>query len=395
MSIFEDGPEYKKRLETEYALPKVTLKDIHAAIPKHLWKKSILKGIAWTLRDVALCTAFYQAAKFIDPIAESLSAQNYNAALVFTIKWGLWSTYWWFQGLTGGALFCIGHDAGHGTLSDYQIANHTIGFIVHTFILTPYWSWRHSHHLHHKSTGSMERDENYVPKTRSELKMADEKTMKRKDYAEIFEETPLWTLTRMVIMQTIGWNLYLTYNTLGSPSDRVPIIFTNVLLATWASFLALWTYNTSVSTFVKYYFIPYIWTNHWIVMFTYLHHTDPTMPHFRRDTWTFLRGAATTIDRPLMGWQGRFFLHNISHDHVAHHFFSSIPFWNGPELTKHVRKALGDDYNSDSTNTWRALYRSFVNCEFVEDEGDIIMWKNRQGEQLRRVAADPTGASDE
>jgi omega-6 fatty acid desaturase (delta-12 desaturase) len=92
-----------------------------------------------------------QAAKFIDPIAESLSAQNYNASLVFTIKWGLWSAYWWFQGLTGGAIFCIGHDAGHGTLSDYQIANHTIGFIVHTFILTPYWSWRHSHHLHRES----------------------------------------------------------------------------------------------------------------------------------------------------------------------------------------------------------------------------------------------------
>ncbi|KAF8308725.1 uncharacterized protein EI90DRAFT_3108055 [Cantharellus anzutake] len=271
MSIFEDGPEDR------VCLAKVTLKDIHAAIPKHLWKKSILKGIAWTLRDVALCTAFYQVNSY-------------------------------------------------------------------------------------KSTGSMERDENYVPKTRSELKMADEKTMKRKDYAEIFEETPLWTLTRMVIMQTIGWNLYLTYNTLGSP--------------VYPEGTNHWFPSSPLP---KYYFIPYIWTNHWIVM----------------DTWTFLRGAATTIDRPLMGWQGRFFLHNISHDHVAHHFFSSIPFWNGPELTKHVRKALGDDYNSDSTNTWRALYRSFVNCEFVEDEGDIIMWKNRQGEQLRRVAADPTGASDE
>ncbi|SRR5260221_1539728 len=346
---------------------------------------------------------FSQAAKFIDPLAEFLTAQNLNSYLVFAVKWGLWSTYWWFQGLVGGALFCIGHDAGHGTLSGHQIVNHTLGFLTHTFILTPYWSWRHSHHLHRekfillfylsridcgdsfniidKSTGSMERDENYVPKTRSELKLADENTMKKKDYAEIFEETPIFTLLRMVVMQTLGWNLYLTYNTLGSPiypegtnhwfpssplfrkADRIPVIFTNVLLASWASVLALWTYNTSVATFVKFYLIPYIWTNHWIVMFTYLHHTDPTMPHFRNDTWTFLRGAATTIDRPLVGWQGRFFLHNISHDHVAHHFFSSIPFWNGPELTKHVRKALGEDYNSDSTNTWRALYRSFTNCE--------------------------------
>lgn len=34
----------------------------------------------------------------------------------------------------------------------------------------------------------MERDENYVPKTRTELKMAPKTTMKTKDYLEIFEE---------------------------------------------------------------------------------------------------------------------------------------------------------------------------------------------------------------
>jgi len=219
----------------------------------------------------------------------------------------------------------------------------------------------------------------------------------------MFGETPIWTLCRMIVMQSMGWQLYLTYNTLGSPmyppgtnhwspssalfkkSDRVPIIFTNTLLLTWVSILALWTYNTSLSTFAKYYLVPYVFTNHWIVMFTYLHHTDPTMPHFRKDAWTFLRGAITTVDRPLLGWMGRFFLHNISHDHVAHHFFSGIPFWNGPELSKHVRKAMGRDYNRDSTNTFRALYRSFAQCEFVEDEGDIVMWKNRNGEVARRI----------
>lgn len=63
----------------------------------------------------------------------------------------------------------------------------------------------------------MERDENYVPKTRKELNMAPAETMKTKDYAEIFEETPIYTLARMVIMQFIGWQMYLTFNTLGSP----------------------------------------------------------------------------------------------------------------------------------------------------------------------------------
>ena len=63
----------------------------------------------------------------------------------------------------------------------------------------------------------MERDENYVPKTRSELGMAPETVMKQSDYGDIFEETPIWTLLRMIVMQSMGWQLYLTYNSLGSP----------------------------------------------------------------------------------------------------------------------------------------------------------------------------------
>lgn len=51
-------------------------------------------------------------------------------------------------------------------------------------------------------------------------------------------------------------------------------------------------------------------------MLTYLHHSDPTMAHFRNKQWSFLRGAISTVDRPLLGWAGRFFLHNVSHDHV-------------------------------------------------------------------------------
>ena len=46
---------------------------------------------------------------------------------------------------------------------------------------------------------------------------------------------------------------------------------------------------------------------------------------------------------------------------------------------------MGSDYNRDSTNTFRALYRSFTQCEFVEDEGGIVMWKNRKGEAARKV----------
>ncbi len=121
-----------------------------------------------------------------------------------------------------------------------------------------------------------------------------------------------------------------------------------------------------------------------IVMFTFLHHTDPTIPHYRKKEWTFLRGAVATVDRPLLGWVGRFFFHNISHDHVAHRkepvlprsvsltgffhrplpagtilwvYFASALYviidWvysdNGPEITKALKAVLKESYNLDST----------------------------------------------
>jgi hypothetical protein len=52
-----------------------------------------------------------------------------------------------------------------------------------------------------KATASMERDENYVPYTRSEYNLPEEKKATKFDYAEVFEETPLFTLFRMFIMQ--------------------------------------------------------------------------------------------------------------------------------------------------------------------------------------------------
>ena len=47
------------------------------------------------------------------------------------------------------------------------------------------------------------------------------------------------------------------------------------------------------------------------MMITFLHHSDPTIPHFRKEEWSFLRGAAATVDRPTLGWIGRFFFHNV------------------------------------------------------------------------------------
>ena len=54
-----------------------------------------------------------------------------------------------------------------------------------------------------KATGSMERDENYVPYTRSTYSLPAQGEATAVDYTEAFEETPIYTLFRMFIMQAL------------------------------------------------------------------------------------------------------------------------------------------------------------------------------------------------
>ncbi len=158
------------------------------------------------------------------------------------------------------------------------------------------------------------------------------------------------------------------------PYHRRQIITSNVGLCVVLTLLFWWASQTSLAHVGRVYGVPYILANHWIVMLTYLHHSDPTMPHYRSRTWSFVRGALATVDRPLLGWVGRVFLHNVSHDHVcltpshtfsipehylqvAHHLFSSIPFYNQPEVTKIIRPLLGNAYNYDTTVSMLYFYR--------------------------------------
>ncbi|KIY51777.1 delta-12 fatty acid desaturase [Fistulina hepatica ATCC 64428] len=405
LSIFEDSPEYKKRAQTPFTPTKVTLAEVRAVVPKHLHEKNALKATFYVLRDILCAVAVYKLGWLIDPLTTSLVRDyGFNQTLGSIVKWGLWATYWHWQGVILAGWWCLGHEAGHGSLSSAKWYNTVVGYGLHTFILVPYFSWRSSHHAHHKATMSIERDENFVPRTRKDYGLPPEKIAVLNDYHEIFEEAPFYTLARMLFMQGLGWQYYLFTNALGNPMyppgtnhfspssplfkphERNGIIASNIGLTIMSSLLWRWTMSVGINMFLKLYFVPYILANHWIVMLTYLHHSDPTVAYYRASHWSFLRGAVSTVDRPLLGWAGRFFLHNVSHDHVAHHLFSSIPFYNQPEVTEAIKKVLKNDYNYDSTNTFRALYRTFSQCCFVEDDGDVVFYKNRDGKAIRVLA---------
>ncbi|KAI0340342.1 hypothetical protein BDW22DRAFT_1430949 [Trametopsis cervina] len=406
--FFKDGPEYELRKQRPFRPPQIKFSELQAAVPKHLFEKSTAISMQYVVRIVGLSVAFYYGANWLsnwinthpDPVILGYQVPS------LVLKALMWPTYWHFQGLAFGGMWCLSHEAGHGTLSPYNWVNHVLGYVMHTFLLVPYYAWRATHKLHHNAANSVEREENYVPRTRSDYGLPAAEQTQPLRYRELFEDTPIFNFGRIAFMQLFGWQVYLFRNTLGSPmyppgtnhfSPWSPlfrnekgwrILLSDIGLLAMTALLVVYGRAVGPAAFLNLYFVPYLLANHWIVMSTFLHHTDPTIPHYRSKEWTWLRGTIATVDRPLLGFWGRFFLLNVSHDHVAHHIFSNIPFYNQPQVTPILRQMLKDDYNYDSTNTFRALYRSFTECCFIEDDGDIVFYKGKDGKAQRQVAAD-------
>lgn len=207
LDVAGDKPQYGRLLDTygnEFTPPDFTIKDIRDAIPKHCFERSALKGYGYVLRD-----SFYIAATFL--IWHNFVTPEYIPSTA--LRAALWGVYTIAQGLFGTGLWVLAHECGHGAFSDSTFINDVTGWVLHSSLLVPYFSWKYSHSKHHKATGNMERDMVFVPRTREQHatrlgKMAHE-------LAELTEETPIYTLAMLLGQQLVGWPYYLLANVTG------------------------------------------------------------------------------------------------------------------------------------------------------------------------------------
>jgi len=114
------------------------------------------------------------------------------------------------------------------------------------------------------------------------------------------------------------------------------------------------------------YGLPYLWANSWLVLYTWLQHSDPAVPHYGDEDWTWVKGALCTIDRPygIFDWMH----HHIGSTHVCHHLFSTLPCYHAVEATRHLKSYLEPRglYNYDPTWWPVAAWRVAKTCHFVE-----------------------------
>lgn len=281
--------QYGKLVDThgnEFHVPDYTINDIRAAIPKHCFERSAARGLMYVARDIlSLAITFILFHTLWTPT-------NVASSSVRAIGWAF---YTFIQGCFATGLWVMAHECGHQSFSPSKTLNDTVGFICHSALLVPYFSWKISHGKHHKATGHLDRDMVFVPKTREQY--ASKMGRAAYELAELAEETPIVTAGSLIGQQLAGWIMYLSINITGhnthkhqkegrgrgkqngwggkvnhfDPSsplyeakDSKLILASDLGLAIVAGILILMGQSFGWANLVVWYFLPYLWVNNWL-----------------------------------------------------------------------------------------------------------------------------------
>jgi len=370
--------------------------EIKRAIPKECFDRSAVHSVYFIFRDSAWAAAcLYLAVNYLTTEIPSLT--DLPALAKFIVGWNAYA-FWMGTILTGH--WVLAHECGHGAFSDSQLFNDIVGFVLHQALLVPYFAWQYSHAKHHRRTNHLTDGESHVPTTGEENGVGPDGE-RISHYAWLHEMMGdgIFAGFQVFTHLVIGWPLYLmglaSTGKLGI--DGMPLnkdvmdhfrpysrMFPDkmkfkVLMSTLGvlGLLAVLTKLSMEYGFVPvalYYWGPYMWTNAWLVLYTWLQHTDPSVPQYGADEWTWVRGALSTIDRPYGIFD--YFHHKIGSTHVAHHLFHEMPFYKADVATAAIKEFLGPLYNYDPTPFPIAMWRIANTCHYVDSENGIQYQKS-------------------
>jgi len=288
-----------------------------------------------------------------------------------------------------------------------------VGYIIHSIMLVPYFSWQRSHAVHHKYTNHMELGETHVPESLTELT---EGTIALRSWLmkSLGKEIGLNVFggIQLFLHLVIGWPAYLLIGATGGPArgmtnhfypeplsepdmpkyelfkgkHKKKVIESDFGVAAVLGLLVAWTAFRGFGEMMALYGGPLLVVNAWLVTYTWLQHTDVDVPHFDMENHNYVRGALHTIDRPydkLDPWGLIDFLHHkIGSTHVAHHFDSTIPHYKAQAATDAIKETFPQLYFYDPTPIPEALWRVSKGCCAVEKRGDRWIWNNEGHEDL-------------
>jgi fatty acid desaturase len=342
-----------------------------------LFRRSIIKSFFFVLRDISFAVAVY-----------SIFSQFESDSFLF------WTIYAIIQGTVWTGLWVIAHECGHGAFSEYPIVNDTVGFILHSALLVPYFAWQKTHATHHARCNHLLDGETHVPSIRRKVERIYSSVI------NVIGEDAFAGLN-VIFHLGLGWPLYLFLHFTGSRRSPVTkerytstpnhfdprdvnelfsrkLATKNTIGSAGVLFmictLGYYSVVFGFTSLLRLYVGPYLIVNAWLVLYTRLHHTSTAVPHYGEDEWTWLKGALSTIDRPYP-WIVDELHHHIGTTHVCHHLFHEIPHYNAVKATKLIKEHFGDQYIHDPTPIHKALWEVGRDCQFVDDVTGVQYYK--------------------
>ena len=320
-------------------------------------------------------------------------------SIPFTLKMiPIWVIYSLISGTTAMGLWVIAHECGHGAFSKNKTLESITGYLLHSLLLVPYFSWQRSHAVHHRFTNNVTNGETHVPlvvegngiteKVGGERELNFSNSIGQKNYG----------MLQLFLHLVFGWPAYLLsgstggikYGTTnhfwpGKPFSKAlwPSVWakrvwiSDIGVALTLLSILFFTFNYGLFPVIAIYIGPLLVVNSWLVVYTWLHHTDSDVPHLSNTEFSYMRGAFLSIDRPY-GKILNFLHHNIGSSHVVHHVCPTMPHYHAKKATLLIQKTFKKIYLFNPDPIPKALWNIACNCVAVksDNKGERYLWQN-------------------
>ena len=347
-----------------------TTSEVKAAIPPQCFERSLRRSLPYALFSVSIT------------ILTGIMAWQF---LPLSWTWApAWVAYACLNGTFGIGVWVIAHECGHRAFAPTTRVQDTVGFVLHSLLLVPYFSWQRSHAIHHGKTNHVTEGETHVPK----------RVTTRAGRRALQARRRMGSTTHGILTLAgrlgFGWPLYLLAGTTGGSDRGVTnhfwparpfsqalfpdrwkrkVLWSALGVVAVLAGLTWWAIAASPWQMIALYGGPYLIVNCWLVTYTWLQHTDADIPHYGADEWSFVRGAFCSVDRPY-GPIIDFLHHRIGTTHVAHHLDAKIPHYNARLATKAISDAFPHLYRYDPTPIRKAIWRVASQCHVVAETDD-------------------------
>nr|QBC98314.1 Omega-x desaturase 1 [Hediste diversicolor] len=335
-------------------LPSVV--DIKKKLPKHCFEPDVPTSMYYAVKDLVLVAVTFACV---------LYAHQYSSPWIW---WPSLLMYWAVQGTFFTSIFVIGHDCGHDSFSNHKGLNDLVGNVMHSFLMCPFYMWKLSHRVHHQNNANFDKDEVFYP---------------------IKESESIPGVTVPGFGFGTGWLAYLfvgygplkrkvNHFDLQHPFFRnhlIPCLWSVLGLTIWGTVLYSYGRIYGFWPWFNYYFVPLFIFSSYMVIITFLHHTEVNTPWYSDSQWDFVKGQLSTIDRDY--GPVHYIIHSIG-THQMHHMFTHIPHYHLEEATTHFRKNFPDlvrTCNEPILPSFMRMFKKFEAQSVIPDDTVVHYYK--------------------